>query len=216
VATTEPLTGNTVYQQTDAPLGGQQAGTVVTQMASLVVPRYATAAARDTAFEDWVVAGNSMRDGLQCWLTGTGRQEYTTSGGWVTVSDGKTPQRLTRAWKFLRSSGNNSDQFSPGSFVSLIAGTAAAAPAGAYLITATLSLSATASASGNLRVTAAGTNISADIKEDLTTSSRIAQFSTTYTHGGGDLLVTVFFQASQTATISNAGSQINVAYLGPQ
>ena len=146
--------------------------------------------------------------------SGTTVTSITDERPWIDPNGGTLHQ--TRMWKFLRSSGNNSDPFSPGSFVSLISGTAAAAPAGGYLIITELSLSAAASASGNLRVTVAGTNASSDIKADLGTSAQIVHFSTTFAHTGGDLTVTAAFQSSQTATINTAGSQINVAYLGLQ
>lgn len=213
----EPLTGARKPEQTDGPLGGLQISNAVTDLAPKVLGGpFATASARDTAYASWVTAGNSMRDGLECWLTGTGHQVYTSAHGWVTVLDGAVPARQARAWKFSRTSGNNTDQFAPGSFASLISGTAAGAPAGAYLATVVLTLSAVASASGNLRLMVGGVNVSGDIKEDLTTSSRIMHFSTTYTHAGGDLTTAVSFQASQTGTIANAGCQINLAYLGPQ
>lgn len=216
MATTEPLTGNTIYQQTDAPLGGQQAGTVVTQFAPLVTPRFSSVSARDAAFQSWVTAGNAMRDGLQCFVSGVGHQLFTSAHGWVTVYDGSSPAKQTRAWTFERVSGNPSDQFQAGAFRSLIGGTAGSAPAGAYLISVVMAMSAVSNTPGNLRLTVNNVNLSEDIKEDLATTTRGVHFSSTYVHTGGNLTVTAMFQTSATGIITTNGSRINVAYLGPQ
>ena len=86
MATTEPLSGVTVYQQSDQALGGQQMGTVVTQLGPLLNLRYATTGARDTAFNNWIAAGTgrSIPNGASAFVGS--RQYVYDAGSWVARS----------------------------------------------------------------------------------------------------------------------------------
>lgn len=81
MATIEPLTGATVYENSDAALGGQQIGDVVTDLAPFTIPRFATNAERDTKFAAWVAAGNTMTTGLRCNVAG--HDQVYRSGNWI-------------------------------------------------------------------------------------------------------------------------------------
>lgn len=70
MATTEPLTGVTAQDQSDAALGGTQIGALARNMAGFTVPRFASTAARDTAYSAWVTSGKTMADGLVCIAAG--------------------------------------------------------------------------------------------------------------------------------------------------
>lgn len=83
MADVEPLTGATIYEQTDAALGGQQIGDVVTDLAPYTVPRFASSAARDTAYAAHVSAGGSLDTGMVCTVAGA-LQVYASSG-WRTI-----------------------------------------------------------------------------------------------------------------------------------
>lgn len=82
MAAVEPLTGATVYQQTDAALGGQQLGDVVTDLAPFTVPRFATTAARDTAYASYVSGGGTIVDGMSCWCDSPGSFFDRIGGVW--------------------------------------------------------------------------------------------------------------------------------------
>lgn len=79
MATSDPLTGATIYSQTDAALGGQQLGDIVTDLRSYVLPRFSTTAARDAAYTAWTSAGNTLATGMTCMV---GTRMYYYSGGW--------------------------------------------------------------------------------------------------------------------------------------
>lgn len=70
MATTEPLTGVTAQDQSDAALGGTQIGALARNIAGFTVPRFASTAARDTAYSAWVTSGKTMADGLMCVAAG--------------------------------------------------------------------------------------------------------------------------------------------------
>ena len=145
------------------------------------------------------------------------------TGGAVTLK-GKVnvngqPWAQQRAWNFPRSNytANAADNFSAGTFVTLIDGTIPAAPAGDYLVTCTLVISAAAATTGYLRFVA-GPTYFGDSRADRTTvptplSSTVGILNWT----GGDLrCYAAFDSATQLGTVQTAGSNIAVAYLGPR
>jgi hypothetical protein len=79
MASTEPLSGVTVYDQNDQALGGQQMGTLATQLGPLLNLRYTTTGARDQAFAAWVAKGNTIPTGASVYV---GSREYVYNGGW--------------------------------------------------------------------------------------------------------------------------------------
>lgn len=85
MATTEPLTGANVPQQTDAPLGGQQIGLAVTQLASFVGTRFATTSARDAAWSAWSVNNSNapIPNGVHCWCDNPGYFYDRIGSAWV-------------------------------------------------------------------------------------------------------------------------------------
>lgn len=82
---TEPLTGARKPEQTDGPLGGLQISNAVDDLAEYAYPRFATTAARDTAYAAWVAAGGTMADGMVCsaggllyrYKSGAWREQFT-------------------------------------------------------------------------------------------------------------------------------------------
>lgn len=82
---TDPLTGSRYPAASAAPNVAQDIQNAVMDLADNTIPSYATAAARDLAYNNWVSAGNAMRNGLFCYVTGTGLMEYT-SGSWRRVT----------------------------------------------------------------------------------------------------------------------------------
>jgi len=95
MATTEPLTKARLMQDSDAPLAGTGISNLGSDLASFTLPRFASATARDTAYNAWVAAGRTMVDGLRCVVAGYemvrlgGAWRY--AGGVVTV-----PNRAAR------------------------------------------------------------------------------------------------------------------------
>lgn len=83
MATTEPLTGVTVYQQNDIALGGTEIGNVASQLAPFGTPNFATTAARDAAYTAWVRQGNAMRESLFCTVGPTLYRYSTALSAWV-------------------------------------------------------------------------------------------------------------------------------------
>jgi len=85
MATTEPLSGVVVYQQTDQALGGQQMGEIVNEFGPLLNLRYATTGARDAAFNSWIAAGTgrSIPTGSSVFV---GTRQYVYQSGWQAVA----------------------------------------------------------------------------------------------------------------------------------
>ncbi|MCU1617206.1 MAG: hypothetical protein JWO98_4746 [Frankiales bacterium] len=82
---TEPLTGAPYPDLNHDANIAQIVQDAVTGLADATYAGpFATTTARDTAFAAWVAAGNTMRDGLHCHVTGTGDQVYL-SGAWKTL-----------------------------------------------------------------------------------------------------------------------------------
>lgn len=83
MATTDPLTGSTIYQQTDAATGGTQLGDIVRDLRSFTVPRFSSSATRDTGYASFVSDGGTMADGMVSTTTDTaGGLWLRKSGAW--------------------------------------------------------------------------------------------------------------------------------------
>jgi hypothetical protein len=70
LATTEPLTGARIPTDSDSPLGGTAIARAIQDIADETLPRFATTAARDTAYSNWIAAGHNMAAGLHCVVNG--------------------------------------------------------------------------------------------------------------------------------------------------
>lgn len=91
MAGTEPLTGVTVQDQSDAATGGTQIGNLAKSLARFTVPRFTSTGARDTAYAAMVSAGGTMADGMLCMVNGVPYRRI--AGTW----------RIDRARTFVRS-----------------------------------------------------------------------------------------------------------------
>jgi hypothetical protein len=67
---TAPLTGARIPDLTDSTDLAQWFSYAVNDLDDNATPSFASAAARDTAYSNWVSAGNTMRDGLVCTVAG--------------------------------------------------------------------------------------------------------------------------------------------------
>lgn len=67
---TEPLTGSRYPASSAAPNVSQDIQNAVLDLADNTVPRFASAATRDSAYTAWVGLGNTMADGLMCTVNG--------------------------------------------------------------------------------------------------------------------------------------------------
>jgi hypothetical protein len=139
--------------------------------------------------------------------------EVTTDGSnWRTI----LAYRGTSTWTFERTSANVSDNFPSGAMTSLISATITDAPIGRYWISGLLIMSAAAATSGNLRMSVGAVNLSEDMRADLNTQARPSQFTGTFGHNGGNLVLNLQFQTgSQVGTVLTNGSRISVALVGP-
>lgn len=82
---TDPLTGSRYPASSASPNVAQDIQNAVYDLAdNTVTGPHASTAARDSAYAAWVSAGNAMREGLFCYVTGVGLQEYY-GGAWSTV-----------------------------------------------------------------------------------------------------------------------------------
>jgi hypothetical protein len=70
------LTGARYPASSASPNVPQDIQNAVLDLEDNTTPSYANSGARDTAFTNWVSAGNTMRDGLACYVQGTGYMEY--------------------------------------------------------------------------------------------------------------------------------------------
>jgi hypothetical protein len=82
VATTEPLTGITVQDQSDPAQGGLQIGALAKAVAPLTIPRYANASARDSASSSFTTAGGVLAEGQYCDLASDNRLYRYDAGAW--------------------------------------------------------------------------------------------------------------------------------------
>lgn len=67
---TDPRTSARYPVSTNVPNVAQDIQNGVNDLSDTTVPRYASAAARDTAHSNWVAAGNTMDNGLLCTVSG--------------------------------------------------------------------------------------------------------------------------------------------------
>ena len=79
---TDPLTGSRYPETTDGSNVAQYFQNLAWDLADNAIPSFATTAARDTAYSTWVAAGNAMRNGLLCHVSGMGFLQYL-GGAWV-------------------------------------------------------------------------------------------------------------------------------------
>lgn len=80
-----PLTGSRYPTSSSVPNVPQDIQNAVTDLEDNSVPRFTTTTARDTAFSNWVAAGNSLVDGLLC-VVGNKPLEYR-SGAWCSLAN---------------------------------------------------------------------------------------------------------------------------------
>lgn len=85
MATTEPLTGTTLPQNTDQALGGEQIARAVNQLAPLLNAHFATTSDRDTRWASWQAnnSGTPIPDGASCWCDNPGNYFDRIGGAWV-------------------------------------------------------------------------------------------------------------------------------------
>ena len=79
---TDPLTAARYPDSTDVPNVAQFIQNAVNDLSDQSVPRFASSAARDSAFTAWVAAGNTMTNGLMAVTSG---QLQMYSGTWQPV-----------------------------------------------------------------------------------------------------------------------------------
>lgn len=89
----EILTGARYPLGTDVPNIAQFIQNAVNDLADNTIPRFASPAARDTAFSSWVSAGNSMTSGLACFTQSDGRfwRYDTASSSWLYAGGNPPP-----------------------------------------------------------------------------------------------------------------------------
>jgi hypothetical protein len=105
VASTEPLTGVTVQDQSDAATGGTQIGSLAKGLAPFTVPRFSTTGARDTQYAAYVTAGGTMADGMRCTVNGI---PYRRIGGtWRQDNGPRIIYRITAPSSAISSGGGN-------------------------------------------------------------------------------------------------------------
>lgn len=83
---TEPLTGARYPESTDQVQPYQHIQNAVFDLSDNVIGGpFATTAARDTAYNAWVAAGNTLHDGMICYVTGFGYYERVNNA-WIAGS----------------------------------------------------------------------------------------------------------------------------------
>lgn len=212
---TDPLTTSRYPSASAAPNVNQDIQNAVLDLAdNTYAGPFATTTARNTAFTAWVAAGNAMRDGLHCHVTGVGDQVYL-SGAWRTASSGVTSGRY---WNIPRT-GNASDTppYTADTYVSVHTGTVSNAPEGGFLVTSRLVISNTANITGYQRLVVNSVTVGSDPRADTIGTSRMVFVQTVgVTHPGGNLnLIAYYRAASGSPTVWSQGTEFTVAYLGP-
>lgn len=96
MAGTDPLTGARLGDMNDGPLGGLYLAEVVDDLSSFTIPRFATVADRDTAYQAWVTAGHTMVDGMTCWCDVPGARYERVGGEWVSFKKPTTLRDVGR------------------------------------------------------------------------------------------------------------------------
>jgi hypothetical protein len=77
---TDPLTGARYPSSGDSPNIAQYIQNAVNDLSDDTCPSFSTTTARNTAYTNWVSAGNTMRNGLQCSVVGY--PQIYRAGGW--------------------------------------------------------------------------------------------------------------------------------------
>lgn len=112
MATTDPLIGATVYNNSDPALGGQQIGDVVSDIVPFVNFRFTSTSTRDSALAAFVAAGGVIEDGMTCWCDSPGSYYDRQFGAWVPrarviyntlATDGTTVPATARLVRISRS-----------------------------------------------------------------------------------------------------------------
>lgn len=209
MATTTPLTGTPIPQASDNIIDLLEVADLGLWLEKYVIARFASAAARDAAIPvpEWgMVAAVGSTTAARV-LT------FYTGSEWIVVNT-----RGQKAWRFDRVSANATDNFAAAAFAGVASGTITGAPAGDYLVTANAVWAvASGTAIGNIRINAAATNLSADLRADRQTLVGSDTFSAPYYHAGGDLTISLSLQvATGTGVVYKAGTHISAAYLGPR
>lgn len=164
-----------------------------------------------TASERGSLASDEKFDRLVWMDRDAGRRIYQWNGStWIAFA----AAIATRKWSAQRGADGT---FSSGSFVGVVNTTITDAPAGQYLVGLNGSYSGSTNSVGNIRFMVGVTNVSNDMRHDITTQAQPATFVLPYTHGGGDLALVQSFQMSSagTATVYAGGTSIWAAYIGP-
>lgn len=104
MATTDPLTGATIQDQSDAATGGTQIGNAVKNLRSFTIPRFTTTGARDTAYTSFVSGGGVMADGMHCTAAGV---PYRRINGVWRVNRPRVITRFTSPSSTISSGGGN-------------------------------------------------------------------------------------------------------------
>lgn len=98
---TSPLVSARYPASSSAPNVNQDIQNAVYDLEdNLLAGPFATTTARDSAFSSWTALGNTLRDGLHCWVTGIGEMIYL-SGAW-------TPKRQAGVFDATLNASNNS------------------------------------------------------------------------------------------------------------
>jgi hypothetical protein len=74
-------------QAADPPAGGTQISQAVNQLSPYTVPRFTSSGARDSAYNAWAAAGNTIVDDMVCVVSG--QIQVRRSGAWVGVPGGR-------------------------------------------------------------------------------------------------------------------------------
>lgn len=204
MATTDPITGLSTNNQADFATGGLQIGALLQGLRTMVVPRFASATARDAAY---TAAAVTLVDGMRCTVAGlpmtriNGRWEY---------------EALRPAWTARTARAGSTDAYAPGSFVNLILGTWVGAPAGIYRVDAALSIAAAVAAAGTARLTVGGTILAEPRCDAGATTPLPYSFPEQLYWGGGDLTYRLDHNAggSNNITVFNPNTKMILTFEG--
>lgn len=102
---TDPLTGSRYPSSSAAPNVAQDIQNAVIDLADNTVPRFASTAARDTAYSAMVSAGGVMADGMQCTVNGVPYRRI--NGTWRQDSGPRIIYRSTTPNSTIAAGGGN-------------------------------------------------------------------------------------------------------------
>jgi hypothetical protein len=74
-------------QAADPPAGGTQISQAVNQLSPYTVPRFTSSGARDSAYNAWAAAGNTIVDDMVCVVSG--QIQVRRGGAWVGLPGGR-------------------------------------------------------------------------------------------------------------------------------